>query len=175
MNRARLFFALWPNDAEAAETAGAARKLLGGLKVRQVPKERLHLTLLFLGSVRADSIGALVAAAQNVGETCFDLRFDQFGYWRRPRVAWLAPSAPPAALMRLSERLRAAMPDLDVPLESRQFRPHITLARKVVSAPASALAAPLLWHINSFGLYQSVTHAGGPEYTRVGHFPLAGA
>lgn len=178
MSRARLFFALWPNDAEAVETADVAKDWLAGLEVRRVPQERLHMTLLFLGSVEQRLTGGLIAAAQNEAVKSnelesFDLKFDKVGCWRRPQVAWLAPSSPPLALMRLAEGLRSAILDTGLALESGVFRPHITLARKVNKAPESAPIAPLHWHINGFGLYQSVTHARGPEYTLVEHFPFA--
>ena len=136
------------------------------------------MTLLFLGSVEQRLIDSQIAAARNVvdkdnGFRSFDLTFDRFGRWRRPQVAWLAPASPPAALLKLAAALRVAVLDTGLALAPGTFRPHITLARKVNRAPETVLSGPLHWHINGFGLYQSVTHARGPEYTLVEHFPFA--
>ena len=173
MSRSRLFFALWPSETEAAQAVVAAEKLLGHRKARRVPAQRIHLTLLFVGSVASEMTDVIATAAEAVQGTRFVLQLDTAGYWRRPQVVWLAPSSPPPALMRLAERLREAVGNTGVALETRRFKPHITLARQVVSAPDRGLTEPLRWHINGFGLYQSVTHASGPDYQLVRHFPCA--
>ncbi len=151
----------------------AAENLLGNMQARRVPVQRIHLTLLFVGSVASEMTDAIATAAEAVQGRRFVLQLDTAGYWRRPQVVWLAPSSPPPALMHLAEALRAAMSNAGVALEARRFKPHITLARRVVSAPDPVLAEPLHWHINGFGLYQSVTHASGPDYQLVRHFPCA--
>ncbi len=64
----RLFFAFWPTAAMQSDLAAAARaqmeSMLGG---RLVPRENLHLTLAFLGSVPETSVPALRELAGKLG------------------------------------------------------------------------------------------------------------
>ncbi|NNF50877.1 MAG: RNA 2',3'-cyclic phosphodiesterase [Gammaproteobacteria bacterium] len=172
MKRLRLFFALWPSESEANEAAAAAITWLGAGTCRLVPPQRLHATLLFLGGVEVGLIDAVVSSAQGISESGFDLVLDEAAYWRRPQVAVLSPTEPPPALMSLAGQLREAMLMAGLNLESRSFRPHVTLARRVPRDPGGASGLPLRWQINGFGLYQSVTHQSGPEYSLLQHFPL---
>ena len=175
MKQARLFFALWPSKAEARQTASAAQAWLGSGGGRLIPRERMHMTLLFVGGVMVELVDTVASSAAAIAESGFDLQLDEAGYWRRPRIAWLAPSKPPPALIRLAGQLRASTMAAGVALESRPFKPHVTLARKVTQAPGKAPGQPLRWKIKGFGLYQSVTHPSGPRYSLVRPFPLGAA
>lgn len=177
MKKFRLFFALWPSGSEAAQTATAADTLLAETGGRRIAAERLHLTLLFLGSVPAGQLEKARDAGKQVQDTlvgqAFELQLDTAGWWRRPQVTWLAPSSPPSALLMLASSLRTAVLGAGITLESRAFKPHVTLVRKAQAAPDKELAVTLRWQIKGFGLYQSVTHASGPEYSRIEGFSLA--
>jgi len=73
---ARVFFALWPNDAEHAALAAwqlPLKKLCGG---RQLPAANLHNTLVLLGDAQLDRLEALQLAAQEVNGAEFLLAFD---------------------------------------------------------------------------------------------------
>lgn len=133
------------------------------------------MTLLFLGAVAVDLIDSVDDAAQALSQSRFSLELDRLGCWRRSQVAWLAPSSPPAAAMELAAALRLAAGSVGIGLESRRFRPHVTLARRVSKPIPGRSVTSLRWQINGFGLYQSVTHAAGPEYRCLRQYPLVDA
>ncbi|MGH8481243.1 MAG: 2'-5' RNA ligase family protein, partial [Nevskiaceae bacterium] len=96
----RLFFALWPDPALQAAIATAARgvarqRAIGG---REIPAERIHLTLLFLGDVTAKAEERLVAAATQVPGRSFHLSLEQAACFYRTRVFWLGPKSTPPRL-----------------------------------------------------------------------------
>ena len=75
-------------------------------------------------------------------------------------LAVLRPGEPPAALTRLHERLAQALRALDLPVEARDFRPHVTLARRAAASTAPA-TPPHIWRVSSYLLVDSALSAGG--------------
>lgn len=165
----RLFFALWPDAAtrEALATAGRAFWLRDG---RVEPAANLHLTLRFLGDVAATQLGALREAADRVDSPGFSLCISQAGWWRRSHVAWLAPGELPAALSALVARINALEPPLAA---GSNFRPHITVARRVRRAPGLAQAFDVPWTVSSFALISSDPGRAGGRYELLQSWPLA--
>ena len=53
----------------------------------------------------------------------------RFGSLRRPQVAWTGLEGDVGPLAELAGRLAAAARALDLPVEDRPFRPHVTLGR----------------------------------------------
>ncbi len=169
----RLFFALWPDPELAAAMHQAATAHCADPSARLVPAGRLHMTLQFLGSQRVERLAGIRAAAASVHGRCFDLQLDRSGYWKRARVAWLAPGEAPGALLALVADLRQALAGIGIQAEARPFRPHITLSRNQREAPTGPAPAPLRWNVGNFQLVRSVTHPGGAEYSEVDRWPLA--
>ena len=78
---ARVFFALWPDDAERAVLVAwqpVLHKLCGGRSMRA---SALHATLVFLGDVVLHRLEALQLAAQEIEGAPFDMTFDVARYW----------------------------------------------------------------------------------------------
>ena len=59
---------------------------------RRVPPENFHITLVFLGNVEEQAIAALTGAAEGMGIPGFRLQINHGGWWKRAKVAWLAPA-----------------------------------------------------------------------------------
>ena len=99
----RLFFALWPDNAvrgRLAEVAGLLQINTG----RRVPPDNFHITLVFLGNVQEQVVPELAAAAERLRQPGFSLQIDRCGWWKRAKVAWLAPAPTPAPLLDLVEQ-----------------------------------------------------------------------
>lgn len=169
----RLFFALWPDDEQRMRLERALRPLLERTGGRHVPATRLHLTLVFLEDVPPAGLDCLRSAAESVRLAPFELFFDRIGYWRHAQVLWLGPR-PEAALDALHHRLRAALAPCGLPLEQREFRPHVTLARRLHRRPRATTIEPVAWPVTRFSLIESHSTSGGMEYTEIGAWPLAG-
>ena len=85
-------------------------------------------------------------------------------FWPRPKVASLvAPTVPPE-LDRLLQSLNLALGDLDVPVEDRTFRPHITVARHARPFETQRLAQRAVTEWSGFELVESVPVRGGVSY-----------
>lgn len=81
-----------------------------------------------------DALGKAVATAP-----AMTLRLagaGRFGPVRRPQVFWAGVDGDVAPLVSLAERLARAARALDLPVEDRPFRPHLTLGRWPPRRPA---------------------------------------
>jgi 2'-5' RNA ligase len=167
----RLFFALWPEESVRAQLAAAAAQL-PARQGRPVPAANLHMTLLFLGSVPDEFQSRLQQSASEVKSAPFMLTIDRSGYFRAARVSWLAPREMPAGLLDLADRLAVSARNCGLSVEERRFRPHLTIARKVLRPPHPLRFAPIHWEINSFTLVESISAGVAPEYRAVQRWPL---
>ena len=115
---------------ELAVWAAACADLVGGL--RAIPAERLHLTLVFLGS-RPDSeakeIGDLVTACAD-GPVEVALGDALWLSPRRPHVLTVVVEDTTGRLDELQQRVSKALQDgAGHEPEGRRYRPHATVAR----------------------------------------------
>jgi 2'-5' RNA ligase len=148
-----------------------------GSSLKPVAADNLHLTLKFLGDTpesRIAEIGQVVtrAAAQ---VAAFDVRLVGLGAFpnaQRPDVIW-AGFESNDTLRTLAVALESTLEPLGFRRESREFKPHLTLAR-VKAKPPPALFKLLAdhpatdfgsVHIASVKLFQSELQRGGPTYT----------
>jgi len=76
-------------------------------------------------------------------------------------ITGLAPDDVPPALQRLHADLGAALRGLGLPVETRAFRPHVTLARRAAGALAPGDGPALRWTVRSWVLVQSTLGPGG--------------
>jgi RNA 2',3'-cyclic 3'-phosphodiesterase len=168
----RLFFAVFPDSETRGRIAAAAQALALADGSRWVPAENYHLTLAFIGEVPRDKLGALkgVGAAQRARK--FTVRLDAYEYWPKAGVVIAAASACPEPLEHLHRALGAALERCDVALDSRPFRPHITMARKVPQAPVLQAMSEIVWTPRSFQLVRSVSTPDRSVYTVVDSWPL---
>ncbi len=58
-------------------------------------------------------------------------------------------------MLALQKRLGDTLRSLDLPVETRQYQPHVTLARCADAAIAPLMAAPVLWRTSSYALVVS--------------------
>lgn len=160
-NKQRLFFALWP---DAALREGLAH-LPVSIPKGKVESDNMHLTLVFIGAVDATTRACMEQAAATTRGKNFTLTLDHIGYWPKPRVLWLGPTLIPQPLLSLVDDLKTALAkNCGVTAESRPYRPHVTLSRKVhPDAPALEIE-PLTWHAKSFSLVESRSEASGVKY-----------
>jgi len=130
----RLFIG-WELPEDVRREVGAAveplrRKLPDASWVRP---ETYHLTFAFLGDQPESAVtrigGWLDASFRDFART--EVRVTRPGFFlsaKRPRVGWLAVE-PEEALVEVGERVREAMTKLELELDGKSFRPHLTLVR----------------------------------------------
>lgn len=171
----RLFFALWPNDAERTALVHATRTVVEACGGRTVPRENLHLTLAFLGSVSAERLPALLSSAAAVRSAAFALVLDRIEHFRRSRVLAATPTQLPGAAGALAAALRDRLLECGFTPDLKPFRAHLTLAREVMRARESAALAPVRLECAAFTLVESRTEARGALYSVLGSWSLYGA
>ena len=167
----RLFFALWPDDATrvALAAAGALLTLRDG---RPVAQADLHVTLAFLGEVPQARVAELKAMATALRQAPFELEITTAGWWRRSRVAWLAPATVAAPLAALAARLHEAA---SITAEAAtNYRPHVTVARGVRRPPGLLAGFSVRWAVRNFALIASNSEATDARYQTLAQWPLAG-
>jgi 2'-5' RNA ligase len=181
----------------AIEIPEAVRRALGELIARLrtdsrgakwVRPEAMHVTLKFIGDVEPAKVEAIRAALRAVhSEQDVEMNFRGLGFFpneRRPRVLWCGIAASPNLAM-LAADVDGALKPLDIPAESRDFVPHLTLARFSVDrggpgAPDKLVRAADELKSYDFGstretefhLIHSQLKPSGAEYTRLESFPI---
>jgi 2'-5' RNA ligase len=190
----RLFVAVDLDDAVRSEVAAMIEALRarcarrpGASQIRWVSPDRLHLTLLFIGSVPAET-ARQIAGRLTVpfDRSAFDIALGSLGTFPAtggPRVVWLGISEGAAALQAVAREATARLADVEFRREERPFSPHLTLARFKERGHArdrDALLAERVraagrWRIDHVTLYQSRLSPKGPTYVPVTVAPLAGA
>jgi 2'-5' RNA ligase len=162
----RLFLALWPAPEFLPELVLHADHWSWPEKARRTRPERLHVTLHFLGNVAAQLLPALRTGLQADWAGC-DLWLDRAKVWPGG-IAVLEATQVPPALADLHARLGDGLRALGVGVESRPYRPHVTLARKAFGARPPAFA-PLRWQAGP-GYALVRTLGGGRGYETVQAF-----
>ncbi len=160
-NNARLFIPLWPGPIARNALLGWRDAWAWNSGAVLVAPERLHLTLHFIGAVRRSRIAELAPALQLAdGAPAFDLTIDRSAIWPHG-IAVLQPSVLPPPLLDLHRSLRAVLQRLELPVEARAFRPHVTLARHANGATPPIDQPPLRWRVRGYALIESQTAPAG--------------
>ena len=167
--RKRLFLALWPDAAQRT-----ALMRLQGLwawppAARPVAAGRLHLTLHFLGDVPDRTLPRLLDALATVRAAHGRVQLDRLRVW--PAGLAVAEGQADAALAGLQRRLGEALGAVGLPVETRPWKPHVTLARGAAGARAPVLAEAVGWSADRFVLVWSHPARG---YLVLQEWPFAG-
>jgi RNA 2',3'-cyclic 3'-phosphodiesterase len=170
--RSRLFFALWPDATQRGELYRLARRLHSGCGGRVTRRDKLHLTLVFLGNIEHEKIPQLEALAARLRVPRFDLEFGATGYWRHNRIVWAAPVAIPQRLAELVAALEGTLENAGYRFDRRPYAPHITLIRDA-HEPGELPRFSTRWEISEFALVQSTRDDQGSRYQVVARWPLA--
>ena len=156
---ARLFVALWPDATVRAALAAWRDACIWPARAAVVATPKLHMTLHFIGDVAADRLPAIVQGLR-VPLQRFELVLDQCVAWPGGLVV-LQPGQTPAALLALHAACADALRALELPLERRPFRAHVTLARGASGAGLAALSAAPRWRVDGYCLVRSHRASGG--------------
>jgi 2'-5' RNA ligase len=168
-DRHRVFFALWPDDATRAAISRATRAAVASSGGRPVAKGRLHLTVAFLGELTAAGL-EVARAVPPIDVGPFDLALDAVGVWPESKILWLAPTALPAALEELEGRLWDALVERGFRGGDRDYRPHVTLARR--ARPADYAVEPVGFPVRDLALVESFPDGRNVHYEVLERWPL---
>ena len=136
MELIRCFLAIDPGESLRARLAalrGALAAHFSFPALRWVQPSDYHLTLVFLGQVRADEIERIHACVALLAPELHSLRYrlasvQAFPDVHRPRVVAALP-ADPQPFLCWQEPLAAALAGVGFSPERRAYRPHLSLGR----------------------------------------------
>ena len=155
--------------------AALAHELRSQARGRATRKERIHLTLAFLGSVPADRLPELAEAGRAVAWRAFPLVLDSIGAFPRGGIVWLGSATPCEALATLAADLAATLAGRGFALEARRFAAHATLLRDARRMVRRTIEPPIVWRVDEFALVQSELTASPPRYLVRERFHATGA
>jgi 2'-5' RNA ligase len=183
---ARVFVAI-ALDAAARRVVerviGALRTDAGGVAVRWVAPENLHVTLCFLGNVALVRLGNLVEELSRVATALspFSMQLGTVALFpsaQRPRVV-TCEVAPVPRISHLAEAVGRAVTRAGVSLEARPFRPHLTLGRvregKREPVTASVTSVDHSFGVNEIVLFRSELRRTGALHTPLERIALGGS
>lgn len=102
---------------------------------RWIPSANIHMTLQFLGEIPEEKVADAASAVDSVIASRRPAPFSLgclgvYPRFKNPSVLWAGPRHPPKALLELAGSLVNELEVAGFALESRPFRPHLTLARR---------------------------------------------
>lgn len=178
----RLFLALVLSDETKQQVNTWRSRNLDTLDhKRPVPTDNYHVTLVFIGTVTPEQLPLLIEEIKTVKADSFKLTIDKTDYWPQPKVLHLVPTIIPPKLIDLQRKVNKATERAGLPCETRPYRPHLTLYRKITPGEFEQLEEDGMPEphtsidIEQFGIYESVSDADGVHYELVEAFELCGA
>ena len=167
----RLFVAINFPDSVKDQLLGWRLPLRGA---RWVEPDQMHVTLAFLGEQPTNVYREVCDSLEGLEFSPFELRFqsvDFFGSKKAPRTLW-ADVCPSPELLTLQKKVSKHCRALGIKIESRRFRPHLTLARLnrtsfvdlACSLETLSLARSDPFWIDSFQLISSKLYPTGAVY-----------
>jgi 2'-5' RNA ligase len=157
--------------------------------IKWVDPNSIHLTLKFLGNIAfkkiEDVTKAMEKAAAGISPFTLEVKdLDVFPGPKRVRVVWVGLSGDIGELKKLQEKIEAEVSPLGFPTESREFTPHLTLARvRDDATPQEREALGQLitntkaaidhsFRVESVNLMRSILSREGAVYSRIAAIPL---
>ncbi len=175
-----------------AQLADLQRRIQTGCRFvdahpRWVPASNFHLTVEFFGNTPEEYIDGvqklLDTSTQNVEPFTLELnRVELFPpESRQPKVISVAVGGQKRELVRLHEEIFYRFVGAGYPLEQREYRPHLTIARLPSTKTAARVESIVRSHskimnsafsVNEIILFESVPGLDGVEYKKLHASPL---
>ena len=178
-----------PKEIREIISRGLAEMKKRPLDLRWVKPENIHLTVVFLGSVREQDLDSI---SDEVSKVCgrygpFDISLNKcgvFGSRRNPRVLWIGLDGDIKRMAFFKGSLTRHLKPFGMKEEKRRFNPHLTLGRFRKGARGGAGLDDLLeayagmtspgYFLKELVLFKSDLKPGGAVYTRLASWPLEG-
>jgi 2'-5' RNA ligase len=165
-----------------AVVSALSRRQQGLEGARWRTAEQMHITLRFFGELREDRARDLDAELSVIGGEPFDIVLEgvgAFGEGSEVSAVWAGVADSPP-LKRLAKACETAARRAGLKPETRNFRPHVTLAylrrpeagRVAAWIQANNLLKSPPVRIDRFGLYSSFLAAEGAQYRLEAEYAL---
>lgn len=150
------------------------------LRVGWEKKEKLHLTLKFLGEIEEYELAELSAAVEETARriSSFSLRLEDTGVFPnagKARILWIDLKDEKKSLTELNKILEDECEKRGLTRESRNFKPHLTIARlrepensgELVEKYLRKKFEPIEFEVSEIVIFQSVLQTTGSIYSKI--------
>lgn len=159
------------------------------LNVKWIKAGNIHLTIVFLGNIRADHIPIIEDATGNVCSRygAFGLNLNGIGIFpnrAKPRVIWLGLDGDLERMSYFRNSLQKHLKLFNIKQEKRRFKPHLSLGRFRKGKVNNPLLENVLMRykdtvsskfiLNELHLFKSDLRPTGSEYTKLKTWLLSG-
>lgn len=180
----RSFIALEIPDEAITNILKIRDEKVGKLEdVRWERKEKLHLTLKFLGDINSEMIGSYSQTLEKITSNyeSMNLSFSEFGIFKRRnelKILWIGLKDN-LKLIQIVDDIESSFTEFGFEKENRKFKSHITLLRfrghedseKIVSLKEVKLPE-IDFNANKITLYESMLTPSGSIYRSLKNFYL---
>lgn len=155
--------------------------------MKTVERENIHVTLKFLGNIDSSKLARVEAALGGVKFPPFPLEVKGAGAFpslSRINVIWIGLGNGWSHVQRIYDQTEKLLLALGFPSETREFSPHITVARVKSNRKRDEIASLLrglsdrpfgTLQVNAVRLKQSVLSSSGPKYSTLFEVRAQGA
>ena len=158
------------------------------LNVKWVNVDNIHLTVVFMGNIKAEDLSDMGEA---IGNVCsrhrpFDLSLKgmrAFPNIRRPRVLWLGLDGEIERMSSFRDDLQTGLCPFGIKEEKRTFKPHLTIGRFRKAGRADSQLDEIMrgyrdisssvCQIDELIMFKSELKRSGAEYTKLESWPLS--
>jgi 2'-5' RNA ligase len=151
-------------------------------KIKWEPKEKLHLTIKFIGDVSDEIMNEISNELSFITDyPLIKCSFNKFGFFYRegkPIILWAGLSVDDLVNNLISE-LDNKLQKYSIPIEQRKFNPHITLLRiknvpeiNFVNNFKNFTFEPILFTANTITLYKSILLSERSKYFTIKNYKL---
>lgn len=179
----RLFVALKIPFNIKEEIVNLRREILPGFEIyKWEPAEKIHLTLKFIGNIKEELLSEIINRISFIGENRkFECGLTNFGFFNRqgkPAILFIRLKIE-ERLKAIVDRLNLELEILDIPVEKREFKAHITLLRLrgnediEVLRKMSGIELNRKFSADEVVLYKSLLLPHGAKYTELKNFKLS--
>lgn len=138
-----------------------------GLKANFVKAENIHLTLAFIGET--NDIDNIKSVLKNIKYKAFNISTKSLGYFRSKRgnIMWLGFDDT-CHLKALAQLVHQELKQNKISFDSKNFIPHLTLARKadIITIPENR-APKINIKVSRISLMQSIATCDGVMYKSI--------
>ena len=160
------------------------RRLKPAAQINWSPPKNLHITTKFIGEWPEERLAELTARLASLPtRTPIPIAIEKLGFFpnpHSPRVFWTGVKGDD--LIALARDTETALAALGIEKETREYSPHLTLARIKTPGKQPALLQAVAqlatlefgsFTADRFFLFHSRTAPSGSVYTRLSEFPLS--
>jgi 2'-5' RNA ligase len=157
---ARIFLAICPPQLIRTALTRYQNRCSWNRSAALVSPTKFHITLCFIGEVERQRL-AEIRPALKIPFTPFNLKLDRPELWTGG-IAVLRPSELPGEFLTFQDSLSKRVHELDLPVEKRDLRVHLTLARNSCGAIWSKQKPEMVWPVDHYALLESRFYSPAP-------------